>query len=182
MQQSWISGIVHALEYFGGTPQVLVMDNAKALIKHSSWYEGEVQQTVRSLCNYYDIEPWACQPRRPKQKNRVEAGAGLAQRWIIAAIELESPPMARDLDDLNEQVKAKLEELNNAPFIATGRSDSRRQMFGMKNASTLAACRSKPSVRWISAPLSVIVVIAFAYQVMVNATARRRRTPTSAFP
>ena len=37
--------------------------------------------------------------------------------------------MARDLDDLNEQVKAKLEELNNAPFIATGRSDSRRQMF-----------------------------------------------------
>ena len=36
MQQSWISGIVHALEYFGGTPQVLVMDNAKALIKHSS--------------------------------------------------------------------------------------------------------------------------------------------------
>lgn len=34
--QSWISGIVQALEYFGGTPQVLVMDNAKALIKHSS--------------------------------------------------------------------------------------------------------------------------------------------------
>lgn len=58
-QQSWISCIVHALEYFGGTPQVLVMDNAKALVKHSSWYEGEVQQTVRSLCNYYDIEPWA---------------------------------------------------------------------------------------------------------------------------
>ncbi len=67
-QQSWISGIVHALEYFGGTPQVLVMDNAKALVKHSSWYEGEVQLTVRSLCNNYDIEPWACQPRRPKQK------------------------------------------------------------------------------------------------------------------
>lgn len=44
-QQSRISGIVHILEYFGGTPQVLVMDNAKALVKHSSWYESEVQQT-----------------------------------------------------------------------------------------------------------------------------------------
>lgn len=128
-QQSWIFGIVHALEYYGGTPQVLVMDNAKALVKHSSWYEGEVQQTVRPLCNYYDIEPWACQPRRPKQKNRVEAGVGLAQRRIIAAMELERTPMARDLDHLNEQVKAKLEELNNAPFTATGRSDSLRQMF-----------------------------------------------------
>ena len=105
------------------------MDNAKALVKHSSWYEGEVQQTVRSLCNYYDIEPWACQPRRPKQKNRVEAGVGLAQRRIIAAMELERTPMARDLDHLNEQVKAKLEELNNAPFTATERSNSRRQMF-----------------------------------------------------
>ena len=128
-QQSWISGIVHALEYFGGTPQVLVMDNAKALVKHSSWYEGEVQLTVRSLCNYYDIEPWACQPRRPKQKNRVEAGVGLAQRRIIAAMQLERTPMARDLDHLNEQVKAKLEALNNAPFTATERSNSRRQMF-----------------------------------------------------
>ena len=44
------------------------MDNAKALVNHSSWYEGEVQQKVRSLCNYYDIEPGVCQPRRPKKK------------------------------------------------------------------------------------------------------------------
>ena len=106
-QQSWISGIVHALEYFGGTPQVLVMDKAKAHVKHSSWYEGEVQQTVRSLCNYYVIEPWVCQPRRPKQKNQVEAGVGLAQRRIIVTMELECPPMARDLDHLNEQGKSE---------------------------------------------------------------------------
>ena len=44
------------------------MDNAKALVKHSRWYEGEVQRTVRFVCNNYDIEPWACQPRCPKQK------------------------------------------------------------------------------------------------------------------
>lgn len=102
------------------------MDNAKALVKHSSWYEGEVQQTVRSLCNYYDIEPWACQPRCLNQKNRVETGVGLSQRRIIAAMELERTPMARDLGHLNEQVKAKLEELSNAPFTATAKSNSQR--------------------------------------------------------
>lgn len=128
-QQSWISGIVYALEYFGGTPLVLVMDNAKALVKHSSWYEDKVRQTVRSLCYYYEIEPWECKPRRPKQKNRVEAGVGLVQRRIIAAMVLERTPMARDLDHLNEQVKAKLEKLNNAPSTATERSNSRRQVF-----------------------------------------------------
>ncbi len=44
-------------------------------------------------------------------------------------MELERPSMVRNLDHLNEQVKAKLEELNNASYTATGRSDSRRQMF-----------------------------------------------------
>lgn len=65
----------------------------------------------------------------PQEENRVEAAVGLAQRRIIAAMELERTPMARDLDHLNEQVKAKLEELNNALFTATERSNSRRQMF-----------------------------------------------------
>lgn len=64
----------------------------------------------------------------PQEENRVEAAVGLAQRRIIAEMELERTPMALNLDHLNEQVKAKLEELNNAPFTATGRSDSRRQM------------------------------------------------------
>lgn len=57
-QQSWISGIVHALEYFGGTPQVLVMDNAKALVKHSSWYEGEVQQTDHCRNGSWSAPRW----------------------------------------------------------------------------------------------------------------------------
>ena len=65
----------------------------------------------------------------PQEENRVEAAVGLAQRRIIAAMELERTPMARDLDHLNEQVKAKLEELNSASFTATGRFDTRRQMF-----------------------------------------------------
>ena len=55
----------------------------------------------------------------PQEENRVEAAVGLAQRRIIAEMEPERTPMALDLDHLNEQVKAKLEELNNAPFIAT---------------------------------------------------------------
>lgn len=179
-QQSWISGIVHALEYFGGTPQVLVMDNAKGLVKHTSWYEGEVQQTVRSLYNYYDLEPWACQPRRHKQKNRIEAGVGLAQRRIIAAMELERTPMARDLDHLNEQGKAKL--LTTRRLLPQEGLTPEGKCLRMKNASTLAVCRSKLSVRWISASLSLIMVIAFASQETAIATARRRSTSASAFP
>ena len=128
-QPSWIAGVVHALNFIGGTPQVLVMDNARALVKASNWYEGEVQQTVRSLCNYYGVEAWPCQPRKPKQKNRVEAGVGLAERRIIAAMSLDQTPIAKDLADLNRQVWEKLKELNDEPFSASKILDSRRQMF-----------------------------------------------------
>ena len=113
-------------------------------------------------------------------ENRVEAGVGLAEWWIIA--EMERTPMARYFDHLNELVKAKLEELNNAPFTAIARFNSRRQMFEkMKNASSLAVCRSKLSARWIFASLSLIVAIACASQVTAIASARRRSTPAGAF-
>ena len=172
-QQSWISGIVHALENFGGTPQVLVMDNAKALVKHSSWYEGDVQQTECSLCNHYDIEPRACQPRRPKQKNRVEAGVGLAQRQIIAAMELERTPMARDLDHLNEQVKAKLEELIDAPFTATERSSARRQMFEDEEREYLGRLP-----RQAFSPLDIrVLVVDRGHCVRISGDGHRYSTP-----
>ena len=40
----------------------------------------------------YEIKPWSCQPRRSKQKNRVEDGVELAQRRIIATMERERTP------------------------------------------------------------------------------------------
>lgn len=172
-QQSWISGIVHALEYFGGTPQVLVMDKARAHVKHSSWYEGEVQQTVRSLCIYYVIESWARQPRRPKHKNRVEAGVGLAQRQIIAAMVLERTPMARDLDHLNEQVKAKLEELIDAPFTATERSSARRQMFEDEEREYLGRLP-----RQAFSPLDIrVLVVDRGHCVRISGDGHRYSTP-----
>lgn len=128
-QASWIAGIVHALDFIGGTPQVLVMDNARALVKSTDWYEGEVQQTIRSLCNYYGMEPWPCQPRKPRQKSRVEAGVGLAERRIIAALSLDQTPIAKDLKDLNSQIWEKLKELNDEPFARSKVGDSRRLMF-----------------------------------------------------
>ena len=42
-QPSWIYGIVDALEYFGGVPRVLVMDNAAPLVRVPNWQEAEIQ-------------------------------------------------------------------------------------------------------------------------------------------
>ena len=80
------------------------MDNARALVKSADWYEGEKQQTIRSLCNYNGMEPWPCQPRKPWQKSRVEAEVTLVERKIIAALSLDQMSIAKDMKDLNRQI------------------------------------------------------------------------------
>lgn len=128
-QNSWIDGIVDALEYFGAAPQVLVMDNAKALVKLPGWHEAEAQSAIRSLCSYYGMQPWACKPRTPKQKNRVEAAVNDVERWVIAQMSLDQPILVRDLEDLNQKIRQRVNEINDAPFKGRGTTGNRRLRY-----------------------------------------------------
>lgn len=136
-QPSWIYGIVDALEYFGGVPRVLVMDNAAPLVRVPNWQEAEIQYAIRSLCTYYGMQPWACKPRTPKQKNRVEAAVNDVERWIVTQMNLDHPAPAYDLDDLNRQIRKRLDELNDKPFRGRGITDSRRSRFEQEERCSL---------------------------------------------
>ena len=75
-QSSWLDGITDALEYFGGSPEVLVMDNAKALIKTTDWREGIPQAAVLSLCHYYHMRVSISQRfSRSKRTNSSESSS-----------------------------------------------------------------------------------------------------------
>ncbi len=128
-QNSRLDGIVDALHYFGGAPEVLVMDNAKPLIKHVDWSYGEPQPWVQALREHFSMEPWSCKPATPKQKNRVEAAVGNVERWIIAHFSVTGRPIAVDLNDLNAQILQRVNEINEQPFRAAGLKGSRRSRF-----------------------------------------------------
>lgn len=144
-QNSWIDGIVDALEYFGAVPQVLVMDNAKALVKQAGWQEAEVQSVIRSLCSYYGMQPWACKPRTPKQKNRVEAAVNDVERWVIAQMSLDQPLLVRDLEDLNQKIRQRVNEINDAPFRGRGSTGNRRLRYQQEELPHMAAL---PPIRY----------------------------------
>lgn len=146
-QQSWLDGIVDALQYFGGSPEVLVMDNAKALIKKTDWTEGIPQQAIDSLCLYYKMQPWACKPATPKEKNRVEAAVADAERRIIAVMSLDSYPLANTLEELNSLVLQKVNEINERPFRLYGSNGSRRTRFEADERHHLQALPSMPYER-----------------------------------
>ena len=56
---SWISGHVHAFEYFGGVPEIVVPDNAKTGVASACFYEPDLNPT------YTDIDhPGVADPGR----------------------------------------------------------------------------------------------------------------------
>lgn len=143
-QQSWINGTVDALEYMGGSPEVLVMDNAKALIKKTDWREGIPQTAIQSLCTYYGMEPWACKPARPKEKNRVEAAVYDVERWIIAPLEARGNLLARDLKDVNQIIRRRVDEINRQPFRGYQNVDSRLLRFENEERQELSKLPNQP--------------------------------------
>ena len=138
-QSSWITGVVDALEYFGGVPQVLVMDNAKALVSRADWNDPQINVAVQSLCNYYGMEPWACRPATPKQKNRVEAAVLIVERKVIAELTLNGRVLAPDLNAVNDLIKVKVDLFNRQPFSGNQSASSRWKRFVEDERTTLAA-------------------------------------------
>lgn len=142
-QHSWIFGTIDALSYFGGSPEVLVMDNAKALIKKTDWREGVPQAAVQSLCSYYGMEPWACKPANPKEKNRVEAAVYDVERWILAPLSTTNL-LARDLNDVNQIIRQRVDEINSQFFRGYKNVDSRRLRFENEERQELSALPNYP--------------------------------------
>ncbi|HDT2999495.1 TPA: transposase [Proteus mirabilis] len=72
---TWQQGLEEAFDYFGGLPQQVLFDNAKALIvKRDAYAEGEHKLHVEMLqiSKNYGFKLTTCQPYRAKTKDKVE--------------------------------------------------------------------------------------------------------------
>lgn len=143
-QSSWIAGIVDALEYFGAVPECIVMDNALALVNRDGWRAANAHPAIKSLCLYYNMEPWICKPATPQQKSRVEAAAHAVERWIIAQFTLTQPLVACDLQDVNEQILKRLDAINKQPFHGRRFGSSRREIYEQQEKAHMRALPGMP--------------------------------------
>ena len=72
---SWVDGLKHSVEYFGGVPREVLFDNAKAImIERDAYAQGEHRwnPTLLSVANDYGFIPKVCRPYRAKTKGKVE--------------------------------------------------------------------------------------------------------------
>ena len=85
-QSAWLAGIEGAFRHFGGLPEELLLDNARALVKHHDPVTREVEFTDRlhAFARYWDVRPVACAPYRARTKGKDERGVGYVKHNAIA--------------------------------------------------------------------------------------------------
>ncbi len=110
---SWVTGHVHAFEFFGGVPEIVVCDNLRSGVTRPHRYEPDVNATYQEMAAHYGIAVIPTRVYRPRDKAKVEAGVLLAERWIIARLRHER---FTSLGQANAAVRRCVDEINARPF------------------------------------------------------------------
>ena len=155
---TWLSSHMHAFEYFGGVPRLLVPDNLRTGVSRACRYDPDLNPTYQELAMHYGVGVVPARPYRPRDKAKVEVGVQVVERWIIAA--LRHRKFFR-LEEVNRAVRELLERLNQRPFRK--REGSRASVFATLERSTL---RPLPTERfdlsqWSRARVNIDYHIAF---------------------
>ena len=179
---AWISAHIHAFEYFGGVPRLLVPDNLRTGVSRACRYDPDLNPTYQELAMHYGVGVVPARPYRPRDKAKVEVGVQVVERWIIAA--LRHQKFFR-LADLNHAIRELLERLNQRPFRK--REGSRASVFAAVERNALRALPAEPfdMSQWSYARVNIDYHIAFdanLYSVpytLVQERVEVRATPTT---
>ena len=82
----WVEGLVRAFEYIEGVTELVVPDNARALIADPDRYEPQASATLLDLAAHYGTAVLPARPYKPKDKAKVEQGVLVVERWILARL------------------------------------------------------------------------------------------------
>jgi len=171
--------LVHALQFFGGSPRQIIFDNLRAAVINGSGRQACLHPEFLALCGHFCLEPIACQRRDPESKGIVEASVRyvkrnalegraesltcwddyrqLATRWCedVANVRMHQATRQRPVDRFLEE-KGALRPLPTLPFdtdevISTVVSSHARVKFDGNRYSVPANLARKTAILRASA-------------------------------
>jgi transposase len=85
-QSAWLDGMEGAFRRFGGVPQEVLLDNARALVDHHDAATREVRfnERLHAFADYWGFRPRACAPYRARTKGKDERGVGYVKKNAVA--------------------------------------------------------------------------------------------------
>jgi transposase len=149
---SWVQSHVHAFEFFGGVPEILVPDNLKSAVTRPCRYEPDLNATYRELSEHYGTVIIPARVARAQDKAKVESGVLQVEHWVLAPLRNRT---FFSLSELQEAIAEKLEALNNRPFQKL--ETTRRLLFETLEKPVLKALPVHPYVYadWKSARVNI---------------------------
>lgn len=121
---SWIDSHIHAFEYFGGVPEIIVPDNTKCAVIKPDRYEPDLNPEFAEMTAHYGCAVIPARVRKPRDKAKVEAGVLLVERWILAKLRNRT---FFSLHEVNSAIAGLLEQLNSRKLKVL--AVSRRELF-----------------------------------------------------
>ena len=111
--EDWMYANMKMLEYFGGIPKQIVVDNLKSGVKHAHIYEPDINPQYSKFAEHYSVAISPTRAYRPKDKAKVEDSVKLSQRWILAKLRNVT---IFGLDELNIEIMKLLKDVNAKSF------------------------------------------------------------------
>ncbi|MFM1990841.1 MAG: hypothetical protein RJA99_3798 [Pseudomonadota bacterium] len=111
--EDWIEGLVRALAFYGGVPQLIVPDNPRALIADPDRYEPRAGQSVLDFVRHYGTSVLPARPASPQDKASAESAVQVVGRWILARLRNRHFDTVTQVD---AAIQALLPSLNDRPF------------------------------------------------------------------
>jgi transposase len=109
-QESWFDGLESAFVKFGGVPEEVLFDNARALVVEHDPRTRTVMfnDKLKAFAKHWGFRPLACAPYRARTKGKTENGGGYVKRNAIAgrcfpsweAFEAHLEAWSRDVADV----------------------------------------------------------------------------------
>ena len=113
-EMQWIEVNNNALKAFGGVPAIVVCDNCKqAVIANKDWIQPELNQDYAEWAEHNHTVILPAKVRKPRFKSSVENAVGILEKGFFHDLEERR---YFSLEQFNEDLWEKLDELNNAPF------------------------------------------------------------------
>lgn len=135
----WCAAHVHALQYFGGVPALVIPDNLKAGVSLANRYEPEANRTFEDLAEHYGFAILPTRVRKPKDKAKVEKGVQDVERRVLAPLRNRT---FFSLPELNEAISWLLLQYNTRPFQKL--QGTRRSLFEQLDKPALSPLPSRP--------------------------------------
>ena len=91
-QSAWLDGLEGAFHHFGGVPEEVLVDNARALVDAHDWITRVVvfDTCFLAFARYWGFQPRACAPCRARTKGKDKRGVGYVKRNAIAGRTFDS--------------------------------------------------------------------------------------------